>query len=146
MTTGKANAANDIGDCGLGWIGARCFAGRGSKLVQCGAASTHLFGGTEMRRAFEAWAKSHTALKLNHERDWSYLYVDARTAWEAWQAATAAEREACANVCEEIESERWALYKGRSPYNGREEGRADPHIQGMSDGAAACEAAIRARG
>jgi hypothetical protein len=62
------------------------------------------------------------------------------------QKAVLAEREACAKVCEDIGEDLWALYKGRAPYTGKEEGRADMHVQGKSDGADECAAAIRARG
>ena len=57
-----------------------------------------------------------------------------------------AEREACAKACEEIEDDRWNLYKGRKPYTGAEHGRASAHTQGESCGASACADAIRARG
>jgi hypothetical protein len=56
------------------------------------------------------------------------------------------EREACAKVCDDIGEDLWSLYKGRAPYTGKEEGRADMHVQGKSDGADKCAAAIRARG
>lgn len=61
-------------------------------------------------------------------------------------AAVAAEREACALACDEIEVRLWALYKGRPPHTGTEAGRACPHVEGRSDGAGECAAAIRARG
>lgn len=57
----------------------------------------------------------------------------------------AAEREACAKLCDEIEDDHWNLYKGRPPYKGNEPGRADPHEQGVSMGAGKCATAIRAR-
>lgn len=56
-----------------------------------------------------------------------------------------AEREACLLACEAIETDRWALYKGWSPYKGTEDGRASEHTQGQSDGASDCAAAIKAR-
>lgn len=65
---------------------------------------------------------------------------------QGWEAGQSAEREACVMVCDEIAEDKWALYKGRPPYKGNEAGRADPHYQGMSDGASECGAAIRARG
>lgn len=49
-----------------------------------------------------------------------------------------------AQVCDEYVGDLWNLYKGRTPYTGRESGRADPHVQGESDGADKCAAAIRA--
>ena len=54
--------------------------------------------------------------------------------------------EACALACEAIETDKWALFKGRPPYTGREPGRASDYTQGESGGAAACADAIRARG
>ena len=57
----------------------------------------------------------------------------------------AAEREACANVCDGISEDQWALYKGRQPYTGQELERASDYTQGKSDGAEVCAAAIRAR-
>jgi hypothetical protein len=48
--------------------------------------------------------------------------------------------EECARVCSDFETDWWRHYKGRGP-NG-----SDPRIEGMSDGAAECAAAIRALG
>ena len=62
------------------------------------------------------------------------------------RAAVRQEREECAGACEDIELDQWALYKGRPPYKGNEDGRADMYVQGVSDGAGRCVAAIRARG
>jgi hypothetical protein len=66
--------------------------------------------------------------------------------WDQIALLLAHEREQCARVCDDIENDQWALYKGRPPYNGNEEGRADMHVQGVSDGAGRCATAIRARG
>jgi hypothetical protein len=52
--------------------------------------------------------------------------------------------EEAALVCDAISADTWALYKGRPPYDGSESGRADPHVQGISDGADRCAEAIRA--
>lgn len=60
--------------------------------------------------------------------------------------AVKAEREACEKACEVIETDRLALYKGRPPYHGTEDGRASEYTQGQSDGASDCAAAIKARG
>ena len=57
----------------------------------------------------------------------------------------AAEREACAKVCDEIAIDMWNLYKGRPPYKGDEEGRASDFTQGRSAGADDCAEAIRKR-
>jgi len=57
--------------------------------------------------------------------------------------ARAEEREACAKLCDEIETDNWDKYKGRE----RDEiiWRADAHVQGVSCGANDCAVAIRAR-
>lgn len=57
----------------------------------------------------------------------------------------AAEREACAKLCDEIAIDMWNLYKGRPPYKGDEEGRASDFTQGRSAGAEDCAEAIRKR-
>lgn len=59
------------------------------------------------------------------------------------QASRRAALEEAAKECDEIAADCWSLYKGRAPYTGREAGRADPHVQGESDGADKCAAAIR---
>ena len=46
-------------------------------------------------------------------------------------------------ACDAIGTDQRALYKGRAPYKGTEPGRADPHVDGKSDGAWECEEAIR---
>lgn len=51
--------------------------------------------------------------------------------------------EECAKVCDEYAADQWSLYKGRAPYNGSETGRADPDVQGRSDGADVCAERIR---
>jgi hypothetical protein len=63
--------------------------------------------------------------------------------WFAWQASRRAALEEAAKACDEIAADCWSLYKGRAPYTGKEAGRADPHVQGESDGADKCAAAIR---
>ena len=103
----------------------------------------------------------------------SYTELEVDLAWQAWKAATDSAQgeidklqaqlvrqqasyeaeikveidaalERAAEVCEAIENERWALYKGRQPYTGTEQGRADNYVQGESDGAGLCVTAIRA--
>ena len=88
-----------------------------------------------MREEFEAWAAT-VPLGLAGEK---------RIAWLTWQAAVAWEREEVAKECDAISEDQYALYKGRTPYTGSEPGRANPHTDGMSDGAAKCANAIRAR-
>ena len=48
-----------------------------------------------------------------------------------------------AKCCDEIEKDRWALYKGRPPYTGQEKQRASDYTQGESDGASQCADDIR---
>jgi hypothetical protein len=62
---------------------------------------------------------------------------------EKIEAATAAERERCAKVCEAYAIDQHALYKGKPPYTGKEPGRYSPYIEGMSDGADVCADKIR---
>lgn len=69
--------------------------------------------------------------------------TEARLAWLVWQVATTAERERCVKACDAIAEDKWALYKGRPPYTGKEPGRASDYVQGQSDGADQCADAIR---
>lgn len=77
-----------------------------------------------------------------------YVNANRRTIVEFARAIEQASRRAAleesAKVCDEIAGDCWSLYKGRAPYTGREPGRADPQVQGESDGADKCAAAIRA--
>lgn len=50
------------------------------------------------------------------------------------------EREQCARVCDRYEAEHWRGYKSNDPSE-----RANPHTEGLSDGAGECAAAIRGR-
>lgn len=63
---------------------------------------------------------------------------------KAEQADPEIQLEEAAKVCDEIAVDRWNLYKGRKPYTGAEEGRAQSNVQGESDGAESCAGAIRA--
>jgi len=47
-----------------------------------------------------------------------------------------------ADRCGAIEDNWWALYDGKPPFTGREEGRAHPRCEGASDGAGECRSAI----
>lgn len=78
---------------------------------------------------FEYWWKTTGIASMGMQP--GDVYRAARdTALAAWEAATNAEREACAILCDETVT----LLSG------------DPVLQGMADGAADCAAAIRARG
>jgi len=63
----------------------------------------------------------------------------------AFALVAQAEREACAKVCDGVEADRWDCYKGRGNHERFNTRRADPVVQGESDGASLCAAAIRAR-
>lgn len=58
----------------------------------------------ETRKAFEAWVQDlgWNAARLKPDGILNGVYKNATTQglWRAWQAACAAEREACAEVCE----------------------------------------------
>lgn len=41
-------------------------------------------------------------------------------------------------LCEDYSNDRYNLYKGRQPYKGNEEGRADNYVEGQSTGAEYC--------
>lgn len=56
----------------------------------------------EMRKAFEAWAVNGGGFACVPDKDdaGQYSEPEAHYAWLAWQAATKAEREACAKLCD----------------------------------------------
>ena len=59
----------------------------------------------EQRKAFEAWLCPYDddAMKrmtLERRGDGNYAQALPRLQWKVWQAATAAERERCAKVCD----------------------------------------------
>jgi len=53
------------------------------------------------------------------------------------------EVERAALLCEQISSDEWDRYKGRGRHDARNEHRADPYTNGMSDGAQLCADRIR---
>jgi hypothetical protein len=59
-------------------------------------------------------------------------------------AAIAIERERCARVCDDISVDRWQQYKGQGRHAPNNPHRADPFMDGQSQGADACAAAVRA--
>jgi hypothetical protein len=91
-----------------------------------------------MRQAFEAWAKGQGYARLSTygitarygASPDDYIEPFLQIAWEAWQAATAAEREQCARVCEATIAP-WKQYR-----HGTTE---------VEDAVIACAAAIRNR-
>lgn len=96
------------------------------------------------REAFEAFVTGNGEWPAAAEMgNGKYKLYSTSQAFLAWQAATAAERERCAKRCDAIAEDKWALYKGRAPYTGKEPGRASDHTQGQSDGADQCADAIR---
>jgi hypothetical protein len=56
---------------------------------------------------------------------------------ELCQLAREDMREECAKACKKIENDYWLRFKGMS------DDRANPHIEGISDGATLCAQAIR---
>ncbi|MBR8123269.1 hypothetical protein KDW39_08915 [Burkholderia multivorans] len=103
---------------------------------------------TEWRQQFEAIQRPKTDLS-KEARGGRYKNPVVQACWETWQAArcTTPDRDAiieeCAKVCDEYAADQWSLYKGRAPYTGSEPGRADPDVQGRSDGADVCASRIR---
>jgi hypothetical protein len=89
-------------------------------------------------KAFEALVRADEREETNRRANASWTLM--------CEKMVAAERETCAKVCDDIGEDLWSLYKGRAPYTGKEEGRADMHVQGKSDGADECASAIRNRG
>ena len=61
---------------------------------------------------------------------------------QVWQAAWNARGKVDAEICATYASDKWSLYKGRPPYTGAEDGRANMFVQGQSDGADDCAEAI----
>ena len=58
------------------------------------------------RKAFEAWA-APLRYEVHHQSNkGDYLGMATQIAWEAWQAATLAERERSAQVCEQWNASR----------------------------------------
>lgn len=90
------------------------------------------------REAFEKHVADRMFI-LTRDEHGAYTSFATHLGWELWKAAT----ERAANACDEIAADRWNLYKGRSPYSGREEGRASSQTQGENLGAEACASAIR---
>lgn len=85
---------------------------------------------------FEAWF-------LAEVRAGRLYGADREGALPAWQASRSSALEEAQKACDEIAADCWSLYKGRPPYTGSEAGRADPYVQGESDGAEKYAAAIR---
>lgn len=55
----------------------------------------------------------------------------------------AEERERCATICDDLELKLWNDYKGRPWGKPHPERKGNPQVEGMSDGAGQCSAAIR---
>jgi hypothetical protein len=103
------------------------------------------------REAFEAeyarlypFAVAHAnGEKFAKDSGGYYEDVTVSVGWGIWQAATAAERERAALVCEAYAIDQHALYKGKPPYTGKEPQRYSTYIEGISDGADVCADKIR---
>jgi hypothetical protein len=95
-----------------------------------------------MRLGFTTQQHYFAALVAAAERNRTWTQAH----WTEYERSiAAAEREACAKLCDEIAIDMWKLYKGRPPYKGDEEGRASDFTQGRSAGADDCAEAIRRR-
>jgi hypothetical protein len=88
----------------------------------------------------EAFEQSGAGGEFEPPIDWDDPSV--AYARRIWQAATAAERERCAKVCDAICDEHWSRYKGTKP-NAGHPARGSYYEEGMSDGADLCADAIR---
>jgi len=89
------------------------------------------------REQFEAWMKHRgTPLELEHPQ-----------AFDAWMAAKAQEREACARLCEKQADDRFADYGTREHDTGATyySGRAAEEYEARDEEDNNCAAAIRAR-
>lgn len=84
------------------------------------------------REAFEEWFYAR----------WPEFAHPTTSAFEIWQAATAAERERCAKMCDAICDDQWSKYKGMPP-NEKHPARGNVYTEGVSDGADLCADAIR---
>lgn len=54
----------------------------------------------EQRKAFEAWLASTPYPRSPLRNGDGYMFAFNQATWEAWQAATKAERERCRKVCD----------------------------------------------
>ena len=92
----------------------------------------------EMRKAFEAWAKESDwdISKIGSGEGWDGTYRSAavRFMWEAWKAACAVEREACAEVCETTVWSKYVTWWTKAT-----------KTQVSAEASQQCAAAIRAR-
>ena len=107
------------------------------------------------REAFEKWAASQ-GYKIGRMEIGAYWSFDTSSAWLAWQAATERADASCASMCEKmVAAEREACAKvcdaERQDFGGVAAGPMTTDAgkrvhEAMAAGAATCAAAIRARG
>ena len=89
---------------------------------------------TDSRQRFEEWVAQMAVTT-----------VGGINAWSAWQAAEAQAVRRCAEIADRLAVEYRAKYKGLPGADGiRRGGSYDPHDDGISDGAALVDDAIRA--
>lgn len=69
-------------------------------------------------------------------------FLQPTASFQIFKAGADYAKERDAKICDEYSADKWKLYKGRAPYTGHEDGRADPHVQGQSDGAEDCATLI----
>ena len=84
------------------------------------------------REAFDAWFQAR----------WPEFAHPTTSAFEIWQAATAAERERCAKVCDALCVDYGSRYNN-TPQNERRPARVSTYTKGVSVGAGLCAEAIR---
>ena len=94
---------------------------------------------TTTRDTFEAWSTTNFGCGLlGRLAGGGYVWPDTSLAWSAWQGATAAERERCALVCDDIASGLGGVAAGPFVTD------FGKHThQSMAAGAQNCAAAIR---
>jgi hypothetical protein len=89
---------------------------------------------------------TNPTIQENFDRLYGHLLLSGKdAAYSVFENAWLLAVRDCVKRCEAIETDQWALYKGRPPYDGTEEGRADNYVQGKSDGAGMCAEALRSQ-
>jgi hypothetical protein len=69
-----------------------------------------------MRQAFEAWANDRM-WDTSRGKTGNYRMWQTDSAWLGWQAAAAAEREACAKVCDDLADSGYQYEPGKWCYD-----------------------------
>jgi hypothetical protein len=88
-----------------------------------------------------AWYGVLSQAAKNDDDGASVFRMARMAAHEAWNASRSSALEEAAKVCDERAEAYWKAYKLSPP---DDVNRANPHVEGMSDGAENCADAIRA--